>query len=351
MEQIKILFIDVEEEYLMRLVMKFIEVLGDKVDIMMITDLEYLQQYLNEPHVINILIIKDNLYNKQFERLSINDIYYLSESDISVDRFVTQRNVIYKYSSIEHIYTKIASLSGIDTVDAENTHKGQIIMIYSPIGGCGKTYTAIGISKALAVLNKKVLYLNVESVQDFNYYLQDKSYVSKEFEQAMIKQSAENLMEQFRDAMKSDEFDYLPPFEQSTIALNISLPSYQQLLKNIKDLGIYDFIIVEISSEFTQDNVVYMGMADRVLIVANQDSFSTFKLERFLKNIDYEGQDKFKIICNLYEEDKENYLVDQRHEKKYEILECIRKEETQDLNKTMDQYIESGFQKIAYYLI
>lgn len=351
MDQIKILFIDLEEEYLMRLVMKFIEVLGDKVDIIMITDIEYLRQYLNEPHEINILIINDRLYDKQFERLSINDIYYLSESDISDDRFVNQRNVIYKYSSIEHIYTKIASLSGLDTVDAKNTHKGQIIMIYSPIGGCGKTYTSIGIGRTLAALNKKVIYLNVESVQDFNYYLQDKSYVSKEFEQAMIRQDEESLMEHFNAAIKCEEFDYLPPFEQSTIALNITLPSYQHLVKKIKELEIYDFIIVELSSEFTQDNVVYMGMADRVLIVTNQDSFSTFKLERFLNNIDYEDQDKFQIICNLYEEDKENYLIDQKHKKKYEILEYIRKEEIQDLNKTMDKYIERGFQKIAYYLI
>lgn len=350
MDQIKILFVDIDEEYLMRLVMKFIDELGDKVDITMITELNYLKQYLEEPHEINILIIKDSLYGKQFERFSIDEVYILTENEILDEQSATKQNTIYKYSSIGHIYTKIASLSSLDKLDMDDALIGKLIMIYSPIGGSGKTYTALGIAKALAALNKRVLYINVESVQDFNYYLQDKSYVSKEFEQAMIRQS-ESLMEQFRASIKNDEFDYLPPFEQSTIALNITSSSYQQFIEKIRELGIYDFIIVEISAEFTQDNVVYMRMADKVLIVTAQDAFSTFKLERFLINIDYAGQDKFVVICNAYEEDQENYLVDRSQMKKYQIMEYIRKEKIQDFNKTMDKYIEGGFQKIAYYLI
>lgn len=350
MDQIKILFVDVDEEYIMRLIMKFIDELGDKIDITMITEPDYLRRYLEEPHEINILIIKDSLYEKQFERFSINEVYILSENEIYDEKSVSKQNVIYKYSSIGHIYTKVASLSRLDKLDTQDATIGKLIMIYSPIGGSGKTYTALGIARALASLNKRVLYINVESVQDFNYYLQDKSYVSKEFEQAMVRQS-ESLIKQFKADIHNEEFDYLPALERSTIALNITSNSYQQLIEKIKELGIYDFIIVEISSEFTQENVVYMRMADQVLIVTTQDAFSTFKLERFLTNIDYSGQDKFKVICNAYEEDQENYLVDRSQVKKYQIMEYIRKEKIQDFNKTMDKYIEGGFQKIAYYLI
>ncbi|WP_455716553.1 AAA family ATPase [Anaerosporobacter sp.] len=351
MDQIKILFVDVDEEYLMRLVMKFIDALEDKVDITMITELDYLNQYLEEPHEINILVIKDSLYGKQFERFSINDVYILTENVNSDDKFIDARNLINKYSSIGHIYTKIASLSGLDKIDTSNNQKGKLVMVYSPIGGSGKTYTALGIARALADLNKRVLYLNVESVQNFEYYLNEKGFLPKEFEQAMIRQE-ENLIKEFKNTIRREEFDYLPPLEQSTIALNITLSSYKQLIASIKELNLYDYIVVETSSEFNQDNVVYMGMADKVIIVACQDYLSTFKLERFLTNIDYVGQDKFNIVCNLFDDKKQNCLTDSTKKKAYDILEYITVEEkSQDIGKTRDKYVEGGFQKIAYYLL
>lgn len=350
MDQIKIVFVDVEEDYLMMLVMKFIESLGDKVDIVMITELDYLEKYLSEPHELNLLIIKDSLYDKRFERFMINHTFFLTEKEEIIDGTENSNKMIYKYSSIDHIFTKIASLSGLDKLDQKNARTTQLIMLYSPIGGSGKTYTSIGIARALGALNKKVLYLNTESVQDFNYYLKDQSYATREFEQALIRRS-ESMMEQFRDTIRRDTFDYLPPFEQSIIALNINKDSYQYLIQKIQELGIYDYIILETSSEFTYDNVTYMGLANKVLIVANQDVLSVYKLERFLSNIDYAQQDKFKIICNRYSNQEENYLVNRKQECRYEVLEYIRKEEKQSLNQTLDKYVDGGFQRIAYYLI
>ncbi|WP_167955303.1 AAA family ATPase [Anaerosporobacter faecicola] len=346
-----ILFVDMDEEYIIHLVMKFVEVLGDAVDIEIITDMDYMNQYLEKPHEIKILVISENLYDMRFERMAIRDYFLLIEQNRSEESYLAKRIFIYKYSSIGQIYTKIASMTGLDKLNTGDSHKGKLIMLYSPIGGCGKTYLSTETARALAALNKRVLYINVESVQDFGYYVQDQSYAGKEFELAMIQQS-ESLIEKFRNVVREDDFDYLPPFEQSTIALNITFHSYKKLLEKVRQLEIYDYILVELSSEFLLDNVVYMGMADQVLIITNQDALSVYKLERFLTNIDYTKKDKFKIICNAYQKGKENYLVNHWREKKYDVLEYIPKEEDAgDWSKTRNVYMDSGLQKIAYYLI
>lgn len=351
MDKKRLLFVDEEEEYLMTLVLKFIECLDEKIDITIITDTMYLNQYLNEPHEVDILIINDTLYDKRFERFGINDVYCLTEDENNVNQTQGTGNTIYKYSSTGHIYKKIVTMSGLDRLSTTDSHTGRLLVLYSPIGGSGKTYASIGIARALTELNKKVLYINVEKIQDFGYFLKGTEYAGNDFERAMMSQS-EDLTEVLKSIIQTDDFDYIPPFEKASTMFSIHTECYEQLIRKIRELEVYDFILLETSKEFTQENVFYMGNAERVLIITNQDPCSVYKLERFLANIDYTQSDRFKIICNAYDEKKENALLSKGQPKNYEVLEYIRKEiKNIDIDETLSRYSENGFQRIAYYLV
>ncbi len=61
MANIKIILADTDERYLMPLERKFIDELEDKVDLIVITDRDYLKQYFETPQKLDILIINEEL--------------------------------------------------------------------------------------------------------------------------------------------------------------------------------------------------------------------------------------------------------------------------------------------------
>ena len=56
----------------------------------------------------------------------------------------------------------------------------QTILVYSAGGGDGKTTISLGISSCLAMAHKKVLYIDAEFVQNFQFFLQNKTPISGE---------------------------------------------------------------------------------------------------------------------------------------------------------------------------
>ena len=129
MEQVNIVFVDLEEDYLMTLVMKFINKLKDNVDITMITDTQYLQTYLEQPQDINILVINEKLYSHAFDRYNIDYIYYLAETTDELATEPTQSNSIYKYSSVSEIYSRVSNLSNLEIRFQNGSSDTKLIMV------------------------------------------------------------------------------------------------------------------------------------------------------------------------------------------------------------------------------
>lgn len=347
MEQIKIVFVDLEEEYLMTLIIKFISSLKDSIDITVITDNNYLHAYLEEPHKIDVLVINEKLYTQAFDRYNIDYVFYLSDIADETSTEPTHSNIIYKYSSVNEIYSRVLSLSRLMPNVKSGSSKPKTIMVYSPIGGSGKTYTAIGIAKALSLLNKKVLYMNLETVQNFHYYLIDQSCVQNRFDYNLSTQN-ERLIDSLVETVRTEGFDYLPPFEQSTAVLNITLDSYLYLLNQIKNLNLYEYIIMDTSSEFNADKAKLMGESDKVLVVTNLNPMSQWKMECFLRNIDYSDQNRFLFVCNA--NDMNVGSADQPL--RYKIIEYIKRiPNNAEGISTTNIADNSGFQKLAYYLL
>ena len=74
-------------------------------------------------------------------------------------------------------------------------------------------------------MGKSVLYLNMESFQDFNIYLEDKTCAAASFGYALAMKEP-NLIQYFGMETGNDGFDYLKPFEKSSLSYQISDDSY-----------------------------------------------------------------------------------------------------------------------------
>lgn len=346
----KIVFVDFEEEYLMLLVMKFIDKLKDMADMTMITEKEYLHTYLKEPHDIDILIINKELYDPRFERYNINFIFNLVEKNIEkAEAF--QKNEVYKYSSTNEIYARIACLSNLQMRSKEEGAESKIIMVYSPIGGCGKTFTSLGIAKALSNLNQKVLYLDAQLCQSFQFFIPHwvGKAVSKE---PILEIEQERFREVFQNYIDNEGFDYMSTLVNETFLWDMDFEAYIHLLDQIKKLKIYDYIILDMSCEFTQSKAKLMGEVDKVIMVTNQDKMSYLKMSCFLKNIDYSHEGKFVFIMNRYDSKETNLFEKGESSIDYEIVEHIKKIPERAEGITTNNIGEMmSFQKIAYYLL
>ncbi|WP_291630878.1 AAA family ATPase [Clostridium sp.] len=307
MDKINVMLIDVDEKYLIPIELKLIEMLGDKINLSVITDLEYLNNYFNLPRKIDILVIRESLYNMDFQKHNIVNTFILSEN--LQEQEATQNlnvHVIYKYTSVKEIYNEIINKSVMEVTNEKKQTK--VIMTYSPAGGVGKTTISMGLAKVLNNSYKKVIYINTESIQSFNFLLDSSEYCQLGFEK-YISNNDENIMAYLNEAIGCNGFDYLLPFKQSLSALNISLNNFKYLIEKIKESGLYEYIIVDTSNELTSEKSMLMGYCDKVIILTTQDESSVVKLNSLKYNIDCSNENKFITICNKYKEDKENYLI------------------------------------------
>jgi cellulose biosynthesis protein BcsQ len=218
-------------------------------------------------------------------------------------------NKIYKYTSVREIFNEVISKTSEQSLKPVNgAGSTKVIMIYSPSGGIGKTTTALGICGAIAKCNKRVLYLNTETIQSYNLMLSDKSFCSGSFEKYMLAKQ-ENIVSLLGGAIGSELFDYLKPFRQSISSLNISMEHYKYLIDALKTAGSYDYIVVDTSADFTSEKTMLMSFADKTIIITGQDAVSAAKLDCLLSNIDCSDSSKFIFVCNKYSRQATNCLI------------------------------------------
>lgn len=348
-----IILVDTNEKYLMPLEFKLIEEFEDRADIHVITDMDYLSFFLSSPKKIDILIINEDLYSDEFEKHDICDVLLLSEASSIHNSKAPNVKVAYKYSSVKSIFNEISHNPSIRSISKSmiSKEKTQVLMVYSPCGGAGKTTVALGICGALSKCGKRTLYLSTETFQSFHFMFRSKDYCPKGFEKH-LQTKKETILEYLGDAIGTELFDYLRPFNQATSSLNIAMEEYKYLIEKIKASEKYDFIVVDTSSDFTNEKAMMMSYCDRVIIPAGQDKASVAKLKCLLRNVDCTGNDKFVFVCNKYHLDHDNHLLrDGLLEKELisEYIECF-KTDSPDFNA---EFLSGNrhFRKIAYILI
>lgn len=351
MRKLTIVLADTDEDYLMPLELKFIQGFGENADIIVITEREYLNYYFSSPRNIDILLISDELYSREFEKHNITNMFVLSERVEQTSTGDMNVGVIYKYTSVKEIFNEVYNSSTSESLKEINEKNAltKVIMVYSPIGGAGKTTIATGISAALAKSFKKVLYLSTESLQSFNVLLKNKEFVNGSFGKELAINSA-SLLAALQKEIRTEIFDYVLPLKEVASSLNITMKNYKYLIEKIKEIKIYDYIVVDASSEFNDDKSMLMSLCDKVIIITKQNKESCEKLERLFYNIDCSDTEKFIFICNCYRRDKTNEIINNEDINKFVINEYIKEIDIDNI--TLEELAENDyFQKLAYMFI
>lgn len=344
-----IILADTDEKFIASLEMKFVEELNDDLELEIITDEIYFNDYFSQPKNAGVLVVSEDLYSQELKRHNINQIFVLSEvideggtEDLEVER-------IFKYSSPKEIYKQVLLKSNVATKDKE-IKETIVVLVYSACGGVGKSTVSLGLSAALANSFNKVLYVNAQRINSFQFLLNNQTSIPNSVISEFYETTA-NLYGRVNHILRNEKFDYLPPFSMALSSIGIDYSVYLELIKSAKASKKYDIIIVDTDITFDKEKTDLITLADKVIIVLEQTKSAVFSTNTLLKNINYSDNGKYYFVCNKFNDKQINSLLSNEIEHNFIVNEYINYIENYDAISLSDIANIPDIQKISYLIL
>ena len=277
-----ILLISLDKEYVDRIESKLPFMLGEGTRLHIIETEDYLSQFMNEDHSrIDVLITDEDIHQSIRACQPSDKAFILSEN-------VGGANMINKYDAELGIVQKIGP-DYLKNTDAPK-QKTTVIDVISVNGGCGKTKTALGIAGQFFNMGYKVLYLDAEEIQNYNEFVPQSwniDFADDSLSVAMLTGDIQTVLGSLRRA----RFDVLPAFKNPLYMYNIELTTYYGIIKQIAEREIYDYIIVEHSSEITRGLAMHLSASRELVVCMNGKKGSARRIEKLIDNLaKFEGE-------------------------------------------------------------
>lgn len=300
-----VVVIELDEDYLLPLEMKLAFAADEKVHFEFITEKGEYQKYFEKLRKIDVLVIDEKLFTEEISRHNIERIYILTEEAENEKTEQEKRTSViklFKYSNLNSLIGMILPDKWLNKNKGEI--KGQIIVTCSPAGGTGCTTVSIGVAGFLANKQRKVLYINTQQIQYFQYYFDCKDCLPITVAATIGQKN--NQYDSLKQYIKQETFDYLPELPSTRSNLNIDVKMYDQLINQISDSQDYDFIVIDAGNDLNLGEWKMLERADKVLVITEQDEYSKYKLKCLQRFVGFSDQEKFILVYNRFQMNKEN---------------------------------------------
>ncbi|MDR1797994.1 MAG: AAA family ATPase [Clostridiales Family XIII bacterium] len=294
-----IVIIETDTRYIAPLEQIFAEKFARTADIEIITDEKYYYDFFSQPKKISVVMVSEKLYHEQLLRHDIGQLFVLAEEQ-DPEKAFPAAETIYKYTSAQEVFHKVAHLAADELRAGQQSGRATHVVVFSSAGGgVGKTVTALGTGVCLAAAQQKVLYVDAEYTHTFQYRLQEKSSLSDTVYES-LKPSNAKIFEDIRPFLRTEHFDYVPPFQASVTALGLKFEMYKHLIEAAKATGEYDFILVDVDAVYAGGKADLFKLADKVVVVFTPEQDTVFKTELLRDNMDTNDGEKYLFVCNRY---------------------------------------------------
>ncbi len=320
----RVIIADEDENYIVPLQHKFVTDFFNKIDLEIITDKEYFDEYFSKPQSAEILIVSDGLYNSSLQRHNIQNIFVMMEQydeGGTADLNVTQ---LFKYTSIKEIFNEIIGKSaGVLNIAAVEKKETQIILVTSAAGGVGKTTIAMGIAACLEQNYKRVLYIEAARLQSAQYMFKNNTPISSPDIYTKLLNPSESIYADIKHVVRKEEFNYLPPFKAALMSLGLSYSVYEKIISSAKKSGDYDFIIVDADTTFDEMKATFFDLANKVMVITKQTKVSVVSTNILVSNINGSSAEKYVFICNDFVKEDNNALINSNIALKFTIGDYV----------------------------
>lgn len=310
MSKPRIIIADRDINYVMALQLKFVEDYFDKVDLEIITEKSYFDEFFMTPQLADILIVSEELYDNSLQRHNISHVFLMTEQYDSEQTAELHINRIFKYTSIKEVFNEIIGNSAnVLKNDNSAERTPQIVLVYSASGGTGKTTLAMGMCASLTKNYKRVLYINASRLQGFQHMLDNKTAITSAGIYAKLSAPGGEIYHELKHLIRRELFCYIPPFKAALMSLGLNYSVYQKLAEAAKKSGDFDFVVVDCDVVFDEDKASLINIADKVIVVTSQSLASVSATNRLVENINGIDDGKYFFVCNNFLKDKDNALI------------------------------------------
>lgn len=346
-----ILIADTNEKYLRTLELKFLEELGGKINLHIVSEPEYLKSFFSEPRTIDVLIIDEGLYEGNlcsFSLHNITRIFVLTEAGEKSSYTGDYVKYLHKFSSTKGIFREVSISLGREAADfQEEESRTKVVLITSASGGTGKTVLALGLAGCLARREIKALYVDAEQTHCFGRWLADDRPLADEAYACFQRETADGAG-RLKEFLRKEGFDYLPPFKAAVSTLNIPDTAYSNIIQGLAEQGSYEVIIVDTDSVLNEEKIGLISIADFIIISLKQDRSSVYAVNKMLKNIRVQAGNKFLFVCSDYRSQEGNALIASDLKPQFTVSEYIRHMENFDGISLKDMENSQDIRKISY---
>lgn len=348
----KVILADEDANYLIPLQLKFVTDFFEKIDLEIITDPNYFDSFFSKPQNVEILIVSENLYDSSLQRHNIANLFVMMEQSDDGGTGDLNVNRLFKYTSIKEIFNEIVgkSASDLNIVDIEKKET-QVILITSAAGGVGKTTVAIGISASLSKNYKRVLYINASHLQVAQYMLDNPSAIIAADVYTKLVTATQDIYTEIKHVIRKETFSYLPPFKAALMSLGLNYSVYEKIILSAKKSGDYDFIVVDTDTTFDDDKANLLNLADKIMVVTKQTFSSVIATNMFVSNINGITSDRYSFICNDFEKESKNALINSDVALKFTVSDYVEHFRYYENMKPDDLAEEKSVQRAAFIML
>lgn len=276
-----------------------------------------LQEFLNTNDLVDILLISPDLYDESLHIPKETSLIFLEDNKMNLNR--SERQTVYRYQRLNQLVSNILAI-----YYENNQHAGkllarskqtEVITVYSPIGGSGKTTIATNLSKQLALNNLKVFYLNLELLNTTKLFFQSEEDNPSLQIFYYVKSQSPQLLSKIESLKKYDAHSNVSYFDIEISAdelLEINEEDVKRLINAIVETSTYDFIVVDLDSSLHERNIAALKECDRIIWPISNDDQGLLKTASLLAEEerifgkDKILKDKLMLVMNKFYGEKPN---------------------------------------------
>ncbi len=348
----KVIIVDEDVNYIIPLQFKFVTEFFNKIELEIISDKGYFDEFFSRPQSAEILIVSNELYNPSLRRHNIAKVFVMMEQleesttgDLSINR-------LFKYTSIREIFNEIIGKSSavLEIADVEKKET-QIVLVTSAAGGVGKTTVAMGVAASLSKNYKRVLYVNASRLQVYQHMLDNQSAITSSDVYTKLTLASQNIYAEIKHLIRKEAFSYLPPFKAALMSLGLNYSVYEKIVVSAKNSRDYDFIVVDADTTFDEEKANMINLADKVLIITNQTLASICATNVLVGNINGSVADKYSFVCNDFEKEVDNALINPNITLKFTVSDYIEHFQHGEELKPSELAKESSIQRLSFMIM
>ncbi len=349
----RIIIADTDISYVIPIQLKFITEFFEKIDLEIITDQSYYDKLFSGPQNADVLIVSEELYDLSLQRHNINHIFLMKEEYEDSQTSDLKVTYLAKYASIKEIFNTILGKSAdvFSKIKTSEDAETKVLLFYSEAGGAGKTTLAMGVSACLAKSYKKVLYINASSLQVFQHLISNRAPISAPDVYAQFTARSPLEYDKFKHVIRKELFCYIPPFKAALMSLDIDYTIYGRIIGAVKKSGEYDYIVVDTDSGFDDGKVSLFNIADKTVVVIQQNLASIVATNLLFANINGVNSEKYLVICNNFDKERDNALIASNVSLKFSVDDYVEHFDHYDQMCANDLAAEKSMQRISFVII